>query len=452
MKKTIAIILISTFALSIKSQTNKDSIIETLVKKERILEQDFDSLEQHIEKTKNRLKISGWVQAQFQLADTAGAKNFDGGDFPVNSDNRFMIRRGRIKFSYTEKNCIYVLQLNATERGVNLVEIYGKITDKWTKAFSFQTGVMNRPFGFEIQQSSSERASPERSRWTQTFMPNERDIGAMLTFQPTAKQKMYGLKIDGGFFNGTGIAVPGTSTPAGSAVGVTGVNGFTDFDKYKDFIGHITYYKTVKKIKYGVGFSNYTGGFSYQNNKVYTSIKNDSLGKVWTIADTTNKKYKNGLAPRVYYGVEGYFSAKTKIGTTIIRGEYFWGTQTGRDVDTRSPQSTPVITDAMYVRSFNAGYVYFIQKILNSKHDIVFKYEWYDPNTKVSASDLNGTNGMKQGEIKYTCIGVGYNVAITEQVKFMLHYNMVHNEVTKIKGYSYDLKDNILTIRMQYRF
>ena len=59
---------------------------------------------------------------------------------------------------------------------------------------------------------------------------------------------------------------------------------------------------------------------------------------------------------------------------------------------------------------------------------------------------------MKQGDIKYTCIGVGYNIAITEQVKFMLHYNMVHNEITKIKGYTYDLKDNVLTVRMQYRF
>lgn len=451
MKKTITLILILVTTLKVSSQTNKDSIIESLVKKERILEQDFDSLEQHVEKTKNRLKISGWVQAQFQLADTAGAKNFDGGDFPTNSDNRFMIRRGRIKFSYTEKNTMYVLQLNATERGVNLVEIYGKITDKWTKAFTLTTGVMNRCFGFEIQQSSADRASPERSRWTQTFMPNERDLGAMLTYQP--QKKLNGLKIDAGFFNGTGIAVPGTGTPTGSAVGVTGVNGFTDFDKYKDFIGHIAYYKTVKKIKYGFGFSHYNGGFAYQNNKVYNSIKTDSLGnKVWTMADTTNTKYKNGLAPRIYYGIEGYFSIKTKFGTTIIRGEYFTGTQTGRDVDTRSPQSTPSSTDAMFVRNFSAGYIYFIQKILKSKHDIVFKYEWYDPNTKVSASDLNGINGMKQGEIKYTCIGIGYNVAITEQVKFMLHYNMVTNEVTKIKGYTYDLKDNILTVRMQYRF
>jgi phosphate-selective porin len=59
---------------------------------------------------------------------------------------------------------------------------------------------------------------------------------------------------------------------------------------------------------------------------------------------------------------------------------------------------------------------------------------------------------MKQGEIKYTMMGVGYNLYLYENVKFMFHYNIVSNEVVKIKGYTYDLKDNILTLRMQYRF
>ena len=403
------------------------------------------------------LKINGWVQAQWQMADTAGAKNFDGGDLPVNSNNRFMIRRGRIKFTYNGKNSLYVFQLNASERGVNIADIYAKYTDPWTKAFSITAGVQNRPFGYDIQMSSADRESPERARWTQVFLPNERDMGAMLTFQPQKGKPLSGLKIDIGLFNGTGIAVPGTGIPAGStaAVGVTGVNGFTDFDSYKDIIGHIAYYKETKnhKIKYGVGFSHYNGGFAYQNNKVYNTIKTDTAGnKVWTIADTINKNYKGAYAPRVYSGVEGLFSINTVVGTTTIRGEYFTGTQTSKSTDSRSPQSTPVATDAMYIRSFSGGYAYFIHRIGKSKHEVVFKYEWLDPNTKITPTDLNGKNGMTQGELKYTMMGFGYNLYLTDNVKFMFHYNIVSNEVAKIKGYTYDLKDNMLTIRMQYRF
>ncbi len=451
-KKLILPVLFLSLTLNLISQetpTNTPITTDSLHK-------SFLGLKKDIEILKN-LKISGWLQAQYQFADTLGAKNFDGGDFPVNSDNRFMIRRGRIKFTYNGKNTQYVLQINATERGVNLTEFYAVARDPWLHAFSITLGAMNRPFGYEIQNSSAERESPERSRFSQSLLPNERDLGGMISFQPQKGKKLYGLKIDAGIYSGLGMAVPGTGTPAGSAaaVGITGVNGLTDFDNYKDFMGHVVYYNSTKdeKIKFGIGASHYNGGFAYQNNKVYSSIKTDSLGnKVWVIADTNSRKYKTALAPRIYYGFEGLFSIKSILGTTTVRGEYFFGTQTGRDVDTRSPQSTPFITDAMFIRNFDAGYVYFIQRLGKSKHELVFKYEWYDPNTQITASDLNGKNGMKQGEIKYTATGIGYNLYLYENVKFMFHYNMVSNEVTQVKGFTYDLKDNIFTIRMQYRF
>jgi hypothetical protein len=314
---------------------------------------------------------------------------------------------------------------------------------------------MNRPWGYEIQQSSSDRESPERSRWTQNYLPNERDIGAMLSY--TGKGKLNGLRLDAGFYNGTGIAVPGTGAAPGGTVtsGVVQVVGYTDFDYVKDFIGRLSYYKSFKddKIKIGIGVSHYNGGFVLQNNKLYTSIKTDSTGnKVWVMADTSTTNYRGKIAPRVYYGVEGLVSVKSVIGTTTIRGEYFTGTQTGTDVNSASPAALPSSTAAMYVRNFSAGYAYFIQRLGKSKHELVFKYEWLDPNTKVSAADLNGKNGMKEGEIKYTMMGIGYNFYLDANVKFMFHYNIVANEIVQLKGYTYDLKDNIFTARLQYRF
>ena len=76
-----------------------------------------------------KIKITGWSQTQYQWTQTPGAKTLDGGDFPVNSNNRFMIRRGRVKIVYTNKLFQSVLQINATERGVNLVDIYGTLYD-----------------------------------------------------------------------------------------------------------------------------------------------------------------------------------------------------------------------------------------------------------------------------------------------------------------------------------
>lgn len=407
---------------------------------------NFNSLKKDFEVIKN-LKITGWVQAQYQHADTAGAKGYDGGDFLPNTDNRFMIRRGRVKFTYTQKNTMFVLQLNGTERGVNLVEIFGKYSDPWSHAFSITAGVMNRPFGFEIQQSSADRETPERSRYIQVLVPNERDCGAMISYQPQKGKKLFGLKVDAGLFNGTGIAVPGTTS--------LNQSGVTDFDYIKDFIGRIHYSKSLKddKIKFGVGFSHYNGGYVIQNNKIYNSIVKDTAGNmVWKIADTVNKNYRNTKAPRIYYGAEFQFSVTSLIGTTTLRGEYVTGTQSGKDVDSKSPASLPSSTGAIYIRNFNAGNAYLVQRIGKTKHEIAIKYEWFDPNSKISAADLNGKNGMKEGEIKYTMLGFGYNLYLTQNVKFMVYYNMVSNEIAKVAGYTRDLKDDIFTIRMQYRF
>lgn len=427
------------------------------------LTKELTQVKKDILELKN-LKVSGWIQTQFQYAQTRGEANYDGGAFAANSDKRFMIRRGRIKFTYTTKNFQYVFQLNGTERGLNLTELYGVVTDPWTKAFSLTAGTMNRPFGFEIDQSSVNRESPERSRYTQILMPNERDMGAKISYVPTKKSKLFGLRLDAGFYNGQGIYVPGTATPAGYAVGTTPLLGVNEFDYQKDFIGRLCYYKFLRneKIRVGLGVSHYNGGNLYQNNRVFNQVTTNEAGiKDWKMADTSGKGFKNRTAPRKYYGVEAFFSIKTVIGTTTLRGEYVRGTQSGYAGASASPQFLPLTLQDTYVRNFDAMYAYFIQRIGKSKNEIVVKYEWYDPNTKVTGKDIlgAGTNGFTAADIKYTQLGLGYNYYHSDNVKFMFSYNIITNEktgkgdgITGLTGLTKDLKDNILTIRVQYRF
>ena len=413
-----------------------------------------DSTQNHINNLSKELnilknlKVTGWVQAQYQWAETKGAKTFDGGDFLPNSNNRFMIRRGRVKFTYTNGQVQTVLQLNATERGVNLVEFFGKVSDPWTKSFSITAGVMNRPFGFEIQQSSADRETPERSRFTQTLLPNERDLGAMLSFQPVKGKKLFGLKVDAGFYNGVGIGVPGT-TSLNSA-------GVVDFDSFKDFIGRAHYKKSLKedKIQFGLGVSHYNGGYIYQNNRVFNQIGSNIGGNLsWSMRDTLNtSSLKGGKAPRVYYGADAQFSIKTILGTTTIRGEYISGTQAGMIDETKSPSSLQSKPDT-YIRNFNGGYAYFIQRIAKTKHELALKYEWYDPNTQLNSNSFAVGTSFSKAELKYTMLGVGYNYYYNDNFKIMLYYNMVKNETSQgITGYEKDLKDNVLTLRLQYRF
>lgn len=425
------------------------------------LTKELGSVKREIAELKN-LKVSGWIQAQFQYAESRGVANYEGGAFAANSDKRFMIRRGRIKFTYTAKNAQYVMQINGTERGLNLTEIYGVLNDPWVKTFSLTVGIMNRPFGFEIDQSSVVRESPERSRYTQVLMPNERDMGAKLSFAPSKKSRFYGLRVDAGFYNGQGVYVPGTTTPAGYPGGTTPVLGVNEFDYQKDFIGRLCYYRNLKndKIRIGLGVSHYNGGNLYQNNRVYNSISTNTEGiKDWKAADTASSTFRNKTAPRIYYGAEAFFSIKTLLGTTTLRGEYVFGTQSGYATTSASPHFLPASPQDTYVRNFDAMYAYFIQRIGKSRHEVVVKYEWYDPNTRVTGKDIlgSGVNGFTAADVKYTQLNLDYNYYHSDNVKFMFCYTIIKNEVcgnagNSLPGFSKDLKDNILTIRVQYRF
>ena len=218
-----------------------------------------DSLNGKIENVKSdielikRLKITGYIQAQWQLADTAGAVTpYSGGAFPIATDNRFAIRRGRIKFTYENELSTYVLQIDATEKGVVLKDAYVAVKDPWAQFVTLTAGVFNRPFGYEITYSSSARETPERARIFQNLFPGERDLGAMITLQPKKGTRYDWIKLDAGLFTGNGIN--------------------SEFDTKKDFIGHLYFAKANKSetIKFGGGISYYNGGV-YQGTKyIYT--------------------------------------------------------------------------------------------------------------------------------------------------------------------------------------
>jgi phosphate-selective porin len=84
---------------------------------------------------------------------------------------------------------------------------------------------------------------------------------------------------------------------------------------------------------------------------------------------------------------------------------------------------------------------------------LVVKYEWYDPNTKLSSEDFVAGTSFKSAELRYDMLGLGYVYYWDDNVKFMVYYNIVQNEKgAAMTGYTKDLHDNVFTVRMQYRF
>lgn len=389
----------------------------------------------------DRLRFSGYIQPQFQVSQSKGARTFEGGDFATNSNDRFMLRRSRIRLDYVRSNQYqqpsmqFVFQIDATERGVNVRDAWIRLFENKWRQFAFTTGVFARPFGYEVNLASSDRESPERGRMSQTLMKTERDLGAMVSFEsrnPASRFRFF--KIDLGVFNGQGLNGPG------------------EFDQYKDYIGRIALkpYPINKSVFVSAGFSYLNGGI-LQSNKYRYRVAKGAAGETFEVdSSLSNVGTKN---PRKYYGFDAQVKLKHQWGFTEIRGEYWWGTQTSSAATSETPGVLLGATEGYYIRPFNGAFIYFLQNIVNTHHQLAFKLDWYDPNTKVSGKDIGkaGTS-VNATNIKYTNYGVGYNYYINENVKLLLWYHFVNNEKTNLTGYTTDLADNIFTCRMQYRF
>ena len=177
------------------------------------------------------IKITGYLQTQFQQSQSSGISSFSGGDFAENSDNRFMIRRGRLKIDRVDKYSSIVFQIDATQNGVNLMDAFIQLHQPDYKQLRLTAGLFNRPFGYSIVYSSGYRDFPERARMFQTLMPRERDIGAMISYLPFKF-----VTADLAVVNGSGLYA-------------------RDYDGKKDLIGNLSFkFDSLVNKKLHIGF------------------------------------------------------------------------------------------------------------------------------------------------------------------------------------------------------
>ena len=397
-----------------------------------------DTLKPFLKRFDN-IRMSGYIQSQFQVAQREGTKSYSGGDFSQFSKSRFMLRRARVKIDYflTTKDkfpkALFTFQFDATERGVNVRDMFLRFYETKHHNFALTTGLFARPFGYEVNLSSGFRESPERGRMSQILLPVERDLGAAVSFEPQDKKsRLHWLKVDAGIFNGPGLT------------------GTTDFDSRKDFISRAIIKPVhINKLEISGGLSFLLGGWRQATKYVYKDGTTTAGDKVFIVDSSLSNIGK--IAQRSYYGSDIQLKLTHGWGATELRGEYWMGQQPGIATTTTSPGTLP--NSPVYFRDFNGAFFYFLQNIINDKNQLVLKYDWYDPNTKIHGNDIGkaGTN-LSSTDIKYTTIGIGFNHYFSDNVKLVLYYDIVKNEKTQLAGYTSDIKDNTFTSRIQFRF
>jgi hypothetical protein len=390
-----------------------------------------------------KIKITGYLQTQFRYTDMINTPwtvgNFSGGAFPANTKNVFQVRRGRLKFNYDNTLTQFVIQGDFINTGFTLKDAYLIVMDPWTKSFGVQAGVFDRPFGYEISFSSSNRETPERSRLFQTLFPGERDLGAKLIIAPQTGA-FTNFRLDLGLFNGVG--------PNANEV-----------DNFKDLAGHLGYQIPFEEAnaELDLGVSGYFGNVRSASKYIY-GIADPGTGVKKFVVDSTGTNLSAGVA-RTYFGVDAQLYLNVlPFGGTILRGEYLAGKQPGTLSSNASLQAA--ITGDVAKRSFNGFYACLVQN-LGTRDQIVVKYDVLKPNTDVAVSDFRTGTNLTSADITFNTLGLGYVHYLDDNVKVVLYYELIANQQldpallatsSSLYPYTNDVRDNVLTVRMQYKF
>lgn len=376
------------------------------------------------------IKITGYLQTQFQKAQSPGISSFSGGNFDENSDNRFMIRRGRLKIDRVDKYSSIVFQLDATQNGVNLMDAFIQLQQPDHNELRLTAGLFNRPFGYSIVYSSGYRDFPERARVFQTLMPRERDIGAMVSYQP-----LKFITAELALINGSGLYA-------------------RDYDSKKDIVGNLIFkFDSLanKKLLVDFGASIYKGSVRNDTESFFTPGANGFIKNTSTLNEGANLK-------RNYYGGNIQMEYRHRAGNTTLKAEYITGTQPGvaASNSVKGPVASQSFTEQpatdLYLRDFTGYYILFTQQIAKTKLNAIVGYDVYDPNNKVDDSEIGTDNNTSAGDIKFSTLGYGLTYLFNTRVKVTAYNERVINSPTQLADYRNDIRDDVFTLRLQYRW
>ena len=164
-----------------------------------------------IQKTINETLLSKWYEriqlrgyAHFRynrIFETNNKLTNPTNDKSVGNNKGFFLRRARLTFfgEVSDRVYIYVQPDFAQDVGSGtMAQNYLQIRDAYfdyaiseDKEWRVRTGISKVPFGFDNMQSSSNRATLDRSDALNTGAPHERDTGVFLMYAPTEIRKRF---------------------------------------------------------------------------------------------------------------------------------------------------------------------------------------------------------------------------------------------------------------------
>jgi len=407
MKKFLTIAIFTVVSIYGYSQTQSiDSLKEVIDSHEgKINALDERVLVNEADLSKlNKIKISGYIQAQWERYDKDLVKTNE-------PNNTFFIRRARVKFTYEALDGVkFVLQPDFSTGSLSLKDAYAVVNIPKLKDFTLWAGQFNR-LNYEVEYSSSQREVLERSRVIRAIYPGEREIGVKLEYiGSTIPLKLQLMAMNGNF----------TGSQA------------KDADSKKDLMGRVVYSVKLPAAGIGIDFgaNSYLGGNRAKTNKyiVNTMGVADSIN----VGDYLNKNWVGGEI-QIFADI---------LGGLAVKGEYMAGVNSSVSTITSTATMAQKKADPNKIKNFSGYYVYLIKNI-GQRNQMVARYDYYDPNTKLSGD-------AAKNDLFYKTLTLSWQHYLNDFIRVSLNYEMPKNETNATNPK--DLKDNTLGVRIQAKF
>lgn len=425
MKKTL-LSLITIFVIgSVSAQT-----VESLQKESTENTKEISKLKNYIENSwMKNLKVSGYMQMQWQMAQEKGQNSqYNGGNFNPGVDNRFLLRRARLKVAYSLDFFKASVEVDASSSGVSLTEALIGLQFR-SQVAGLSMGYVAIPYSYVVDVSSSSRMAPEIPRAVRALMPNDKALGGFATFRGKKGKSLNDL-----VFN----------------IGVFSQNNFAgDLYSRKQLIARLQYDKKYDNIGFGFMGSFQRGGLVNIGEQSYTYSKS-------TNAFVENNDVQGKYNTSLYYDFGAKLNFKTSIGKTSLQGEYLFGNQPGtfKLNNTSKDQTFLASAGPVYNRKFSGYYVDLAHEFPKTNLSLLVRFDKYDPNRQISGNNVGLNVGTGAADLSYSTLGAGLCYSfLKDHLRLVAYYEFVWNETTSnLTNYTKNIKDNLFTLRLQAKF
>lgn len=390
------------------------------------------------------VRLSGWVQAQYQRNQLSEDQLGQGG--LVLNQNRFMVRRGRIRVTGDWRWAAFDFELDgSTTRGPFVGVRQANVSFVWRNPDAAKPpfvmvsfGLTGIPFGHELRIGQREMPFMERSAGSLAFFPGPVDVGVRV------RGGLGAFRYD--------LAVMGGNPLDDRANGPGGI----DPTSKPDSSGRLGFEVRPGKIALGGGVSGLIGtGFHAGQDAQKSRLEwvdfneNGVLNSGETVAVPGRAATPSLTFQRWALGADLELSIRSKAGWTELAGELTIASNLDRDFLVADP-----IAFGADLREIQA-YGYLVQELYGWAL-LGARYDYYDPNTDL-LDRRRGVFVPASAAIHTLSPLVGALLSSRSDPSFrarlMVQYDAIWDRLGRDeRGVPANLRNNQLTIRVQGEF